>query len=405
MTRAGISALYVHVPFCVRKCAYCDFASRTYAVPGDAFVSYVRTLCSHLTRVGSSGLLSTCVTAYVGGGTPTILGPSLLGELVREIRRWCPKLTELTCEANPDSLSDEVISEVGGAGATRLSIGVQSLQDGELKALGRVHDARTARERVAAAVGSGFEVSVDLMCAIPLQTSCSWRDTLEQVVALGPGHVSVYPLTIEEGTPFWGRYGEAEPAWNDEDVQAERMEAAAAVLGMSGYERYEVASYARRGRACAHNAAYWTGASYLGLGVAAASMFDADTYRAVRALCPRLPAIDDDVARVRMTNVDDVDRMVSGMGFDESRYDLELLNARQAVAEDLMLGMRLSEGVSERLVAECPPEVWDGLIERGLVTKRGPRMVPTHRGWLLGNELYGALWALAEEPVREASAV
>ena len=403
MSDKGISALYVHVPFCVCKCAYCDFASRAVAERDDVFGRYVQTLRAQIERFGSAGLLSTCATAYVGGGTPSLLGPSLLGGLVSEMRRWCPELTELTCEANPDSLSDELLATIREAGATRLSIGVQSLQDGELKALGRVHDARAARERVTAAVATGLDVSVDLMCAIPLQTPDSWRDTLGQVVALEPDHVSVYPLAIEEGTPFWERYGDSDPAWNGEDVQAERMETAASILGAAGYVRYEVASYARADKACRHNQAYWTGASYLGLGVAASSMFDAETYRAVRRIMTQLPAVDDDVARVRMTNVDDIDRMAEGQGLGNLGYDLELLDARQAIAEDLMLGMRLSEGVDERLASKCPPEVWSDLIERGLVTKRGSRMVSTHRGWLLGNELYGTLWGLSEGPVREAS--
>ena len=403
MSGRDISALYVHVPFCVRKCAYCDFASRSFAERDDVFGRYVRTLRAQIERFGSQGLLSECDTAYVGGGTPSLLGPTLLGGLVSEIRRWCPKLTELTCEANPDSLSDEVIAAIGEAGATRLSIGVQSLQDDELTVLGRMHDARMARERVAAGVASGLDVSVDLMCAIPLQTPESWRGTLDQVVALGPGHVSVYPLAIEEGTPFWERYGADDPAWNDEDVQAERMEAAAAVLGETGYDRYEVASYARAGKACLHNQAYWTGVSYVGLGVAASSMFDVETYRVVREIMTQLPATDDDVARIRMTNVDSIERMAEGLGLGELGYELELLDAKQAVAEDLMLGMRLCEGVSDHLAAKCPPEVWADLTERGLVTRRGMRMAPTHRGWLLGNELYGTLWNLAEGSVREAS--
>lgn len=403
MRSSGISSLYLHVPFCVRKCAYCDFASGTFAPSDEVFGRYVNALRAQVTSIGYAGLLGTCSTAYIGGGTPSFLGPRLLGELVSEVRRRCPSLVELTCEANPDSLSDEVLTSILESGATRLSMGIQSLQDCELKALGRVHDAQTARTRVAAAVASGIDVSVDLMCAIPLQTASSWRDTLEQVVALGPGHVSVYPLAIEEGTPFWDRYGEVDPEWNDEDVQADRMEAAADMLAGAGYRRYEVASYARPGKECAHNRAYWTGASYLGLGVAASSMFDIKTYQAICDFAKRLPSVDEDVARVRMTNVDDIARIAGGVGFGESRYELELLDVQQAIAEDLMLGMRLSEGVDERLASECPSAVWSELTEQGLVSKRGSRMVPTHHGWLLGNELYGKLWGLSEGTVREAS--
>jgi oxygen-independent coproporphyrinogen-3 oxidase len=157
------------------------------------------------------------------------LGASRLARLVEGIREACPHLEELSCEANPDSLTDEVIDAAVGSGVTRLSVGVQSLEDVELERLGRLHTAVQAKERVGVAVASGLDVSVDLMCAIPSQTTRSWDRTLRDVVSLGVGHVSVYPLSIEEGTPLGRAYADVDPPWNDEDVQAERMERAAAV--------------------------------------------------------------------------------------------------------------------------------------------------------------------------------
>ncbi len=381
---AGVGALYVHVPFCVRKCAYCDFASEATRRDDPCMGEYVSDVRSQIAQAADLGLLENCVTAYVGGGTPSMLGASLLGGLVRAIREACPRVAELTCEANPDSMTDDVLAELVAAGATRVSIGVQSLDDRELVALGRIHKADQARERLAAAVGTGLDVSADLMCAIPHQTMRSWDETLRQTVDLGVGHVSVYPLAIEEGTPLYDRYGEDDVPWNSEDVQADRMERAHKVLEDAGLARYEVASYARDGKDCKHNQAYWTGVEYLGVGHGAASMLGAKTYDVVRRLyhwLPTRPQGPASAARMRFSTLD---------------QEVEFLNRRQAWAEDLMLGMRMTRGVELSRFSCAKPTV-ESLVARGLVEVIDGRVRPTHDGWLLGNELYGALWELAEE--------
>ena len=177
LSASGADALYLHIPFCARKCAYCDFASWATA-RGDALSRrYAEALERQVEEVSCLGLLTECETAYIGGGTPTFLGEAL-GGLVRCVTRCAPRVCELTCEANPDSLSDAVLSDVAAAGCTRLSIGVQSLCDAELSELGRLHDAARARERVSVAVASVLDVSCDLMCAVPLQTADSWQATL-----------------------------------------------------------------------------------------------------------------------------------------------------------------------------------------------------------------------------------
>lgn len=378
---ASVGALYVHVPFCARKCAYCDFESRATRQDDPRLEAYVGSRVSQIRRAEELGLLDECVTAYVGGGTPTLLGADGLARLCEAVSAACPRLTEFSCEANPDSLTDGVLDAMVASGVSRVSVGVQSLDDDELRELGRLHTADEATRRVGAAVRAGLDVSVDLMCAIPLQTDDSWLRTLDGVLGLGVGHVSVYPLVIEEGTAFARRFSGDSVPWNDEDVQAERMEAAERVLGDAGLVRYEVASYARVGKECAHNVAYWTGVPYLGLGRGAASMLGPSQYEPARRLLPWLPERERGAERMRFSTTDG---------------EVEFLSGREAWAEDLMLGMRLTRGIEARLL-DGEPEVRDDLVGRGLVELVGGRLVPTHDGWLLGNELFGALWDLAGE--------
>ena len=406
---SGVKALYLHVPFCARKCAYCDFSS--WATPaGDPLMSaYVRALEAQMGEAESLGLLEGCETAYVGGGTPTLLGEKDLGLLVSAVRAAAPEIRELTCEANPDSLTDEVLLAVREAGATRLSIGVQSLDDAELAELGRLHDAACACERVTAAVASGLDVSVDLMCATPRQTDEGWTRTIEGVVALGVGHVSVYPLQIEEGTALDARYADDPCAWNDDGVQATRMTQAQALLEGCGYHRYEVASYSIAGKECRHNIAYWTGAPYLGLGTGASSMLDLKGYLRLREACPRLPEPPSGVVRVRLTVRTGRRELAADPRLSSLSFSLEFLTGPQAIAEDLMLGARLVAGLRPELVSQAREAfgsrldaTLEALLGDGLLVERDGRLAPTERGWLLGNELYGALWDLAPGGVVEA---
>lgn len=382
---ASVGALYVHVPFCVKKCAYCDFVSSATRRDDPCLDTYVADVSAQIRHAAKLGLLEACTTAYVGGGTPSLLGAQRLALLLGAIREACPRLVELTCEANPESLTNVVLAALVETGATRLSVGVQSLNDAELTALGRLHTAEQARDRVRAAVLTGLDVSVDLMCAIPHQTPESWDTTLREALDLGVGHVSVYPLAIEEGTPLYDVYGDVDVAWNSEDVQAERMEQAQHALEAAGLMRYEVASYAMPGKECLHNQAYWTGVEYVGLGHGAASMVGAGTYNAVRELYGWLPA---------RTNKDA--RRAYRMRFSTVDREVEFLSEREAWAEDLMLGMRRTCGVELARFAGVE-HVLQELVERGLVGVRGDHAIPTHDGWLLGNELFGALWGLADD--------
>ena len=365
--------------------------------------AYVRALGSMLAEARGSGLLDACATAYIGGGTPSMLGARELGNLLCEVARLAP-LRELSFEANPESLDDELLAIAADDGATRVSIGVQSFDDHELDALGRIHSAELARRRVEAAVASGMRVSVDLMCGIPYQTPESWTRSLDAALELGVGHVSCYPLMIEEGTELERLCDEGRLPWPDDDAEADFMEAAERLLSSAGFARYEVASYARVGEQCAHNLAYWTGVPYLGLGVAASSMLSAEGYDLLRAIAGNLPPVPGDIARVRVTCTSDAPSIARVQSLSRLSWDVEGLTQPQALAEDLMLAARMARGIPRSLVArsrealgpERVDDVLSGLVARGLLARSSDgSLTPTHRGWLLGNELYGELWGLA----------
>lgn len=267
-------ALYLHIPFCRAKCLYCDFDSRalTGCALEEAIGAYCEGLSAQVDAHGNAGELSEVETVYVGGGTPSLLGGRLVG-LVDLVRSYCEPV-EFTCEANPESFTLDLAQALRAAGVTRISLGVQSLNASELKAIGRIHSAEQAMLAIAQAKAAGFSTSCDVMCGLPAQTLDTFAETLRSLVTLNPDHVSVYPLQLEEGTPLARMEEAGEMEVPDEDFQAQCMDLAAEVLEEAGYERYEVASYAKPGHRCRHNIAYWTGKPYLGLGRSAASMLD-----------------------------------------------------------------------------------------------------------------------------------
>ena len=399
----GTRALYLHVPFCVRRCRYCDFATAATRRGDDLMPRYEAALERLVDEACELGLLDDLSCAYVGGGTPTMLGAQGLGSLVSRVRT-AGALDELTFEANPESLTDDVLRAACSSGTTRVSIGVQSFCDRELEGLGRVHDARLARERVSAAVASGLRVSVDLMCGVPYQTASSWEASLSQAVDLGVGHVSCYPLMIEPGTPMERLCEAGELPWPSDDTEADDMEAAERVLGAVGLSRYEVASYARPGERCRHNIAYWTGVEYLGLGTAAASMLGRESYEALRSVVPALPAADEGAARFRLTVTSPAHEVAQVRGLSDLAFEVEQLSEREAACEDLMLAARMTDGISAGLLARARSvvgaerfdEAVNKLLANGLLAHGDDESLrPTHAGWLLGNELYGPLWGLA----------
>lgn len=409
----AVTALYVHVPFCAQKCRYCDFDSRSFASCelGAALDAYFEQLFARLDAFGKAGALDQISTVYVGGGTPSLAGERLV-ELARRISAWCAPV-EFTCEANPESLTAELATALAKVGVTRVSLGVQTLDNTELTSIGRIHDADRAFAAIATVKNAGLDVSCDLMCGLPGQTASSWKRTLDGVLAAAPHHVSVYPLTLEEGTPLYRMACRDESLEPDEDFQAACMDVARERLGAAGYHPYEVASYALDGHECAHNIAYWTGRGYLGLGRSAAGMLDAEDFDRLAGLFPGVSSRGD-AFRVRLVQRDDV----------ATAFEAEYLPQREAAAEDLMLACRMTRGVASDLlirVARVIPAdeltaACDRVLELGLATwvpetlgvHEGPftsadvvaghvraRLAPTHLGWLDGNVLFELFWDLA----------
>ena len=409
----AVTALYVHVPFCAQKCRYCDFDSRSVA-PCDldaALDAYFEQLYARLDAFGKAGALDQIRTVYVGGGTPSLAGERLV-KLARRISMWC-KPVEFTCEANPESLTAGLATTLAEAGVTRISLGVQSLDNTELAAIGRIHNAERALEAIATVKDVGPDVSCDLMCGLPGQTMASWQHTLDGVLAAAPHHVSVYPLTLEEGTPLYRMACRDESLEPDEDFQAACMDVARERLSSAAYHPYEVASYALDGHECAHNIAYWTGLGYLGLGRSAAGMLDAEDFDRLAGLFPGVAARGD-FHRVRLVQCND----------DATAFEAECLTQREAATEDLMLACRMTRGVASDLLVRAARVIpadeltaaCDRALELGLATwvpehgetHTGPiasvdvidgrtraRLAPTHLGWLDGNVLFELFWDLA----------
>ena len=365
-------ALYIHIPFCKSKCAYCDFASEAISADDPRIEAYIDELILSIRAASRADLLGDLKTVYIGGGTPTHIGNKQLSRLLYALSLSMHLTPEVECtlEVNPESLTEAMVKDLFALGVTRLSFGVQSFDDAVLATLGRAHDAEQARKAIERAQLRFENISLDLMCGIPGQSIDSFRSSVEEALSLGVAHVSIYPLTIEEGTRLRdlmdrSAFVESEDALSD--AAAEMMVCAEELLVAHGFHRYEVASYARAGFECEHNKMYWTGKPYLGVGHAAVSMKQ------------------NDASRVRFS-----DGCVQ-----------EVLTHEQALVEDLMLGMRMSRGVSAekvRAVEALVPNTRSAFVsleEKGLVLERAGRFVPSEKGWLYGNEIFATLLDLA----------
>lgn len=378
--------VYVHVPLCRTKCSYCDFFSVAEADLPLGVASLADALVGQTMAWAERGLaLRPIQTLYVGGGTPSMLGPALAG-LVDAIATHVgfEPGAEITVEANPDSLDDSLVALIAEAGVTRVSLGVQSFHDDVLRTLGRAHDATRALAAARLVRDWNLDLSIDLMCGIPGQSMGSWLASVDLAIGTGAGHVSVYPLSLESGTPLaaevlLGRFAEPDP-----DVAADMMIAAGEILSAAGFVRYEVANYARPGAESRHNTAYWTGAEYLGVGPGAHGMLDAETARAAGFIVP------EGIARVRYGIACELERGLLPV----PRVDVETLMAEEAAREDVMLGLRLARGVEAALVDRAGiAAVLTRLLAKGLVERESDRWRLTESGWLLGNEVFGDVWA------------
>lgn len=264
-------SLYLHIPFCVRKCLYCDFLSGPQSA--DVQEQYVEALCREIQETSPEYREYQVVSVFIGGGTPSVLLPEQTIRIMETLKS-CFILTntcEISMEMNPGTVTPEKMNAYRACGINRISIGLQSANDGELKALGRIHTCADFLKAYEMAVEAGFtNINVDLMSAIPEQTLKSYQETLQKVLALQPQpvHISAYSLIVEEGTPFY----EQELNLPDEETERRMYEITDDILREAGYHRYEISNYAKAGKECVHNKVYWQRGNYLGLGIGSASL-------------------------------------------------------------------------------------------------------------------------------------
>lgn len=334
--------LYVHIPFCEKKCDYCDFLSFPRADKSKDQDVYVKALIREILSWKDRGNTYLVKTIFIGGGTPSLLTNEQTRDLFQAIREVFPldHEAEITIEANPGTVTKEKLECYHSLGINRLSFGLQSTSDEELKQLGRIHTFETFLQSYQEARAAGFtNINIDLMAALPGQTLSSYEDTLHRVAALTPEHISAYSLIIEEDTPFYERFSEEGHAYkpDSERLGNERLPSeeedrlmyvrTKELLREYGYQRYEISNYAKEGFACAHNVGYWRRKNYLGLGIGAASL----------------------LSNVRMKNTKDFAFYVAHA---DDRCIIceeeETLTQQEQIEETLFLGLRMCEGVSKK---------------------------------------------------------
>lgn len=359
----GKTGIYIHVPFCLRKCPYCDFYSLKY--DADTAKSYVEAVCRNLAAYGGRGIEAD--TVYFGGGTPSLLSPEQVAEIIdTAYKNFNIHEAEITLEANPSSVTHEKLLGWRAAGVNRLSVGFQSADDGQLAFLGRLHDTAGAEKAVLEAADAGFDnISCDLILGSEGQDVGSLDRTLDRMIALPISHLSAYMLKIEEGTPFDCDEIRARSA--DEDTLCALYERLCGRMSAAGFEHYEISNFARGGRFSRHNMKYWRLDPYLGIGASAHSDFGGR-----RFFCPR-----------------DVNAFIAA----EVQPAVSEDDAPDRFSEYVMLGLRTSEGIELLRVAELGGEKEaaelkkraDTLARGGLLTLDGGRIALTEKGFLLSN--------------------
>jgi len=371
--------LYVHIPFCVRKCNYCDFLSgcRTY----DDQNKYLKKLLEEIACGSVLAKDSTVSSVFIGGGTPSAVDPSHICDILYVIRKFyrVAQDAEITIECNPGTTMRHKFARYREAGINRLSIGLQSADNEELKVLGRIHSFEEFLKSYQSARMEGFtNINVDLINCFPTQTAASWKKTLKNVQMLRPEHISVYNLIVEESTPMAEMLANGQLTMPSEEEMAAIDEVTEELMKAQKYIRYEVSNYAREGCRCRHNLGYWTGVPYLGFGLGAAGLYADTRYR-------NTPDFDTYLA---------TDFTVTGAAdYGRTKAEREDLSPAEKQREFMILGLRLTEGIrlsefSARF-GTAPAEVYGPVLEKyirlGLLEHVGDTLRFTKRGMEISN--------------------
>ena len=371
--------LYIHIPFCVKKCSYCDFLS--FPARAELQEAYTEQLIREISASSVYGDGFRVSSVFLGGGTPSLLEPRLITGIMSAVRHsFCvSEDAEITIECNPGSTLRHKFAVYKKAGINRLSIGLQSAENTELRMLGRIHSYEEFLKCYQGARMEGFDnINVDLINCIPMQTMKTWRKTLRQVTMLRPEHLSVYNLIVEEGTPYYEMQQKGLLMLPDEDEQEEIDTFTREFLSKNGYERYEISNYARDGKLCRHNVGYWTEVPYLGFGIGAASYYDGTRWSNTRDINSYLEA-----------------EMTAPEGLCGIRNEIRRLTEADKMEEFMFLGLRMVKGVSEteflqrfgRSMDNVYGRVLDKYVENGLIIREGYRYRLSERGMDISNTM------------------
>ena len=352
--------LYLHIPFCERKCAYCDFLSAPADLP--VRISYIKKLQEEIAYYGAQYGEYQVSSIFFGGGTPTILEGYQLAAILETVKEHFNITTdaEITVECNPGTLTAGKAEKLVQAGFNRLSMGLQSADDRELQLLGRIHNFAQFLESYDLTRKAGFRnINVDLMSALPGQTLKSWQDTLQKVTALRPEHISAYSLIIEEGTPFYERFAEDERIREEgghprllpeEDVERQMYELTETFLHTKGYERYEISNYAKPGYECRHNCGYWIRKDYLGLGLGASSLVEHQRFQNTSELKTYLEQEYSPQCEGQHERIAETIQLQEETGLTQTGHHIhiETLDKKSEMEEFMFLGLRLMAGISRQ---------------------------------------------------------
>ena len=372
--------LYVHIPFCVQKCKYCDFLS----APADDATKkrYVDALCKEIEGYKQLTKEYRLATIYFGGGTPSVLDVSFIEQILDAVKKSFfadMAAAEVTLEVNPGTASLEKLKRYKELGINRLSIGVQSSKEDELKLLGRIHSFEEAKQTVLWAREAGFaNLSLDLMSALPGQSLENYKENVEAILALNPEHISSYSLIVEEGTPFYGQYAEGMP--KEEELPDEETDRAMYAytkerLAQAGYHRYEISNYAKQGYESRHNSSYWIGTEYLGIGLGASSLF----------------------TNARYHNETDLTRYLEDIeAGDDVRREIERLVPEEQMEEFMILGLRMMRGISraefQKRFGKPIETVYGSALKKlkrqGLLVLEGDTIALTDSGIDVSNQVF-----------------
>lgn len=362
-----MQGVYIHIPFCVQKCSYCDFVS----IPcGEAlFEPYIGAVEQELEQYAGTA----ADTVFIGGGTPSILPAPLLERLLAAVRRTFHLTADVewSMEANPKTLTADKLAVLRDGGVSRLSIGVQSFQEEELRTLGRIHTVQDVYTTMELATKAGFtNINLDLMSALPGQTLPVWMDSLQKAVGCAPTHISCYSLILEEGTPLAQRYAAGECNVPDEETDRQMYAAAVQYLREQGYAQYELSNFAKPGYQCRHNLKYWDCEPYIGIGTAAHSY----------------------TGLARLWHTEDVQAYIAAPAAQQERIGL---TREDCISEFMIMGLRKTAGIEEaeflRRFGEPLEALYQKELERftagGFLVREGGRLFLTPRGMDVSNSI------------------